>query len=175
MQIQNRIHTRITSGAALVMSLILLSILSVLAITASQGTRTWIQAASNIRNADLAFQAAETGARNTEEFIASLETQPDTCLTIRDTCVVFQKDLLPINLTTVSSSWWTGIPSPQNKIATKKTGESRSVIEELTFVKDDLSEGNGPPSGVAFYRITTKSFQGRTGQATIQTVYSQRF
>ena len=56
-------------GVALIMSLIILVVLTLLGLTSMQSTRTEIAMAGNMREADIAFQSAEMGLIASEEFI----------------------------------------------------------------------------------------------------------
>ena len=66
-------------GAALVVSLLLLLVLTILAIGASQTTRLQERMAGNMRDIDRACQGSEAGLRDAEEYIATTPALP-TCL-----------------------------------------------------------------------------------------------
>ena len=55
-------------GFTLVMSLIILTILTILGLTSTQSTRTEVAMAGNMRESDVAFQAAEAGLISAETF-----------------------------------------------------------------------------------------------------------
>lgn len=57
------------SGLALVISLILLVILTMLGLSSMQGTMTEIAMSGNLRESNLSFQAAEVGLISAEEYI----------------------------------------------------------------------------------------------------------
>ncbi len=57
------------SGFALIMSLLLLVVLTILGLTSSQSTRTEIAMAGNMRESDMAFQVAELGLASAEQFV----------------------------------------------------------------------------------------------------------
>lgn len=57
------------SGFALVMSMLILVVLTIMGLTSMQGTRTELAMAGNQRESDKAFQIAEIGLISAEEFI----------------------------------------------------------------------------------------------------------
>lgn len=65
------------SGFALVLSLILLIILTMLGLTSMHSTKTEIAMAGNMRESDLAFQSAEIGLISSEEFIELSTSKTD--------------------------------------------------------------------------------------------------
>lgn len=167
-------------GAALVVSLLLLAILTVLAVSASQSTRLQERMAGNVRDLDLAFQAAEAGSRGAEAFIASLTSKPSTCSALPPTCNVLQPNVVPADLASTAESWWSSNAKNYGGAATQEittvNEDPRFVLEEGMFVPDDLTVGGGPPTGRQFYRTFARG-EGGTQNAVvvIQTTFTRRF
>jgi type IV pilus assembly protein PilX len=165
-------------GAALVVSLLLLSIMTILALSASQATRLQERMAGNARDMDVAFQSAEAGVRNAETYIDGLSGKPDTCSSAP--CHIFQTGVFPSDMANASFAWWSGngwqYGTTGAKEMTSAVEDPNYVIEEAAFLKDDLLEGGGPPSGKVFYR-TYSGAKGATDSAVvvIQTTYTRRF
>jgi type IV pilus assembly protein PilX len=165
------------SGAALIVSLILLSVLTILAVSASQSTRMQERMAGNARNVDIAFQAAEAGARNGERYLAGLTSVPDACSTAP--CPVLKIAVLPLDMSDQNDTWWTTNGREYGTASQELTGpveDPRYVIEEIGRVPDDLTAGGGPPSERIFYRATARA-KGGTAEAitVVQTTYTRRF
>jgi type IV pilus assembly protein PilX len=165
-------------GAALVVSLLLLTVLTILALSASQTTRLQERMAGNARDVDVAFQASESGVRSGENWLAELKAKPDSCTTAVP-CDVYQVDWLPIDLSNQGDAWWATNGRQYGKAGKELTVAKIDpvyVIEETDFVKDDLTEGNGPPNGKQFYRISSIG-TGATDVAkvVVQTTYTRRY
>jgi len=164
-------------GAALVVSLLLLAVMTILALSASQTTRLQERMAGNARDMDVAFQAGEAGVRNAEAWIDGQAAQPQTCSAAP--CTVFQAGIFPPDMATATDTWWTTNGQPYGTAAKEMSSANADpifVVEEAAFLKDDLTEGNGPPSGRVFYR-TYAGAQGATDSArvVVQTTFTKRF
>jgi type IV pilus assembly protein PilX len=162
-------------GAILVVSLILLLIMTILALTVSQTSRMQERMAGNARDSDLSFQAAEAGLRSAEKFLWDQTAQPIACGT--PPCTVYQKDALSTtNLTVQDNAWWIANAKEYGVAGTPEvTGvksDPRYVIEELGFTPFSLTVGKGVPGGRTFYRNTAR---GVGGTAAAQTVVETTF
>lgn len=71
-----RLSMKQQRGAVLVVSLLLLLVMTVLALGASQTTRLQERMSANMRDRDLAFESSEAGLRNGERIIDSLTVAP---------------------------------------------------------------------------------------------------
>jgi type IV pilus assembly protein PilX len=180
-QFNTRNFTHRQTGAALVVSLILLSLLTVLAMSASQTTRMQERMAGNARDTDLAFQAAEAGVRRAERYIADLTAQPNAGSAA--TSMVYQKGIMPTDLSNKPEAFWSDATTGYGKVYGTSgvdlagvVEDPRYIIEEAAFIKDDLTEGSGPPTGKVFYRTTARAKGGTdTAIAVVQTTYTRRF
>ncbi len=68
------VNARLQTGFTLIMSLVILVILTVLSLSSMQSTRLETAMAGNMRESDLAFQAAEMGLRAGEDYIEHTAT-----------------------------------------------------------------------------------------------------
>jgi type IV pilus assembly protein PilX len=175
----------------LVVSLLLLLVMSVLALGASQATRMQERMASNARDYDLAFQSAEAGLRKAERLLDDplLGAAPFACSSGR--CPVFELNIVPGDIAYRSpAQWWNGNAwaySTDNTWTDTNVGaisgaglahrDSQYVIEEVEEVPDSLTiPPTGPPPSRMFYRITS-SAQGGTERAVVvlQSTFARRF
>jgi type IV pilus assembly protein PilX len=165
-------------GAALVIALLMLLVMTVLGIAAMQVTRMEERMAGNSRDVNLAFQGAEAGLRDYEERIRLMTTRPTYCSTAP--CAVWNRDVAPPDLRNQPLSWWNtnareyGIAGAQE--IQESTRDPLVVTESLGFVPDSLSVGHGPPEGRDFYKITSNSSgASNTANAVLETTYTRRF
>lgn len=164
-------------GAVLVVSLLVLLVMTILALSASQATRMQERMAANTRDMDIAFQASEAGLRNSEELLDGLSAQPEPCSSAG--CQVYQIDVLPTDLRYQPKSWWDAhgrIFMEGAETLDVVHEQPQAVIEEVAFVPDSLTIGQGAPTGKTYYRVTSRGF-GATGKAesVVQSTYTRRF
>lgn len=180
---------RYQSGAVLVVSLLLLLVMTVLALGASQATRMQERMAGNARDHDLALQSAEAALRTGERLIddPTLTTAPIACSTGR--CKFYELNVLPGNVAYQSTAWWTANAwnySSANSWSTAGTEMSgpglarqdpQFFIEELEDVPDTLTiPPTGPPPSRMYYRITSSAQGGsNTAQVVLQSTFARRF
>jgi type IV pilus assembly protein PilX len=184
--------TRATQrGAVLVVSLLLLLVMSVLALGASQATRMQERMAGNSRDYDLAFQSAEAGLRKAERLIddPALGAAPIPCSSGR--CEVFELNVLPSDIAYRSpEDWWDAnawnystdnLWTSSDAGAMSGTGlahrDPQYVVEEVEEVPDSLTiPPSGPPASRIYYRITSAA-QGGTDRAVVvlQSTFARRF
>jgi len=166
-------------GAILIVSLILLLIMTVLALTVSQTSRMQERMAGNARDSDLSFQAAEAGLRSAEKFLWAQVNQPIACGT--PPCTVYQRDALSTtNLTVQDKAWWASNAQEYGVAGTKEVAEvkedPRVVIEELGFTPYSLTVGKGVPGGRTFYRNTARGVGGtEAAQTVIETTFTRPY
>ncbi|HEY4365983.1 MAG TPA: PilX N-terminal domain-containing pilus assembly protein [Steroidobacteraceae bacterium] len=157
-------------GAILIVSLILLLIMTILALTVSQTSRMQERMAGNSRDSDLSFQAAEAGLRDAENFLWTQTSQPIACGT--PPCVVYQKDALStVNLTIQNQDWWDTNGKEYGVAGSHELNQAKRdpsvVIEELGFTPYSLTVGKGVPGGRTFYRNTARGVGGTDAAQTV--------
>lgn len=163
-------------GAVLVVSMLLLMVMILLGLTAMQMTRMEERMAGNTRDGNLAFQGAEAGLRNAEDWIRLLPERPEPCASAPCT-LVWERDDLPEDLRGQSLAWWQsngrefGVPAVTEMAELAR--EPIFVVNEMQFVPDDLDVD---PSGRDFYRISASSSGATaTAQSVLESAYARRF
>ena len=178
-------------GAVMVVSLLLLLIMTILALSASQTTRSQERMAGNARDHDLALQSAEAGVRGGERWIKALTTAPSPCATGK--CDVYELGV-PENDKSQTKpviyrdqSWWDGVTQKYTASSAIKgtegtdagmaKAEPQFLIEEFETVPDALSvPPTGPPPAKVHYRITSRGVGGSDNSAVvIQSTWARRF
>jgi type IV pilus assembly protein PilX len=160
-------------GAALILSLILLLVLTLLGLSSMRTALLEERMAGNMRDLSLAFEAAEAGLREAELW---LDQRPVEAALATE-YFVYAPDTAP-DLTDQTHTWW------QNDEKTAAYGiadsnpldevrsQPRFVIEDRGFVKDDLDPAN--IAGIQFFRVTARGTGGTdTAQALTQNTYAK--
>lgn len=186
----SKLARRDQRGAILVVSMVLLLVMTVLALGASQATRMQERMAGNLRDRDLAFQSAEAGLRTGERIIdnPALTVPPTPCSTPR--CQVYELGTLTSNPAHQPIAWWdanawrystTESFSATSADAIRGPGMARTdphfFIEEMEEVTDALSiPPSGPPPSRIYYRVTSAG-EGGTASARVvlQSTFARRF
>jgi len=168
-------------GAILVTSLLLLLVLTIIGITASQMTRMQERMAGNLRDQNLAFQGSEAALRDGEELVRTLATLPDTCL--EAPCLFWGSTALT-NVPAEDGTWW-----DENSTELEADGDRGSLAKDMGELAADpqfVIEALGPfpdPNGSLvepdvryIYQVTARS-TGGSGAATtvLRTTYARRF
>ena len=189
-------------GAVLVVSMILLLVMTTLALAASRSTRLQERMAGNMRDSDLAFQAAEAALRDGERMIADQTAIPVSCSSVGAEnasegvqsqveaagmpCNFFQHGSLPADLASKSRSWWNSHGRQYMEDDANVTGEKkmqdlaedpRSIVEEIAQIAPSLAIGRGAPvPGRTYYRVTAHGTGGTTtAEAVVESTYSRPF
>ena len=186
-------------GAVLIVSMLLLLVITVLALGASQSTRLQERMAGSQRNYDLAFQAAEAGLRAGERMIDSnaMTAPPLPCASISTPpCKVYERGYLAERASTPvsyedqafqSDAWWTARAQSYSTSTTPVIGgnageglakaDPQFYIEELEDVPDTLSTPpTGPPPSRVYYRIIARGKGGNdNAQVVLHSTYVRRF
>lgn len=160
-------------GAVLVVSLLLLLVMTVLALTASQSTRLQERMAGNLRDSDMSFQAGEAGLRAAEERLDDVIAPKlrrkglDICPE-RDACDVGDKLDAPETLSHETPEWW-------DEHAFDFAEELHGVAEPPVFfsslwadVPDTLTMGASVQrSGTMYYTNVSRSVGGSQNAVTV--------
>lgn len=163
-------------GSALIVSMVMLLLLTILGITTMNTVTIEERMAGNMVDYNLAFQSAEAGLRDGEDWIRPLTTEPTPCDSAP--CDIWEGDILT-DLATQPASWWAANGREYGEAGNTEIGRSMDpfyLMEFQSFVKDDLLVGHTPPTGRAFYRVTASSTGGsETAQSTLQSSFVKRF
>ena len=189
------------NGAVLIVSMLLLLVITVLALGATQSTRLQERMAGSQRNYDVAFQAAEAGLRAGERMIdsTSMLTPPLPCAAVTSPpCKVYERGYLVTSTGGAtyedqafqSDPWWTARAQTYSASSTPLIGGTASdggalastdpefYVEELEEVPDSLSTPpTGPPPSRIYYRIISrgKGGSGANAQVVLHSTYVRRF
>lgn len=166
-------------GAALIVALIFLLVLTLLGTTAMRGTTMQERMAGNTRDWNLAFQAAEAALREAEDFLLTTAALPE----FDDTNGFYQVNspLLPD---------WTAVPPTDGGGGFIAYGGAlpdvarapRYFIEELSTVRPagTETETGTPLDEVFFFRVTAVGYGAATSagapvaSVVLSTVYRSR-
>jgi type IV pilus assembly protein PilX len=154
-------------GAALIVAMVMLLVMTLLGVTAIRSTTLQERMAGNLRDSNLAFQAAERALREGEEFLRSPTLPPFTGA----------NGLLVMHDQAGESAFW----STYNWVGNGRTAAGLTeiasaplyVIEELPAVPvAGGSERFGPLPDIGFYRVTAQGVGGTADAVSIlQTTY----
>jgi type IV pilus assembly protein PilX len=167
-------------GAILVVSLLLLLVLTVLALTASQTTRFQERMAGNARDLDLSFQAGEAALRAAEtridEEVAPQGGAPLTCSDI-ETCHAEARENTTEDYATKPGDWWADSAHSLGETLDHVDAEPQFVTEVWADVRDSLTVGGStPPSGTIYYVNTSHSVGATPTAVTVaETTYAVRY
>jgi type IV pilus assembly protein PilX len=173
-------------GAVLVISLLLLLVMTLLGLGASQSTRLQERMAGNQRDQELALQGAEAALRDAEDMLSpSKRASISKCIvTGIGTCQSYEKSFLvdvatnmELDLAKQSDEWWEeyGKVYENADQLPELAAAPEQVVEYVATVRDVLSD-NGPTQQIErdFYRVTVRS-SGLTDTAKVvlQTSYAR--
>lgn len=163
-------------GMALVMSLIFLLLLTILAITAIGTSTLQEKMAGNLRDQDVAFQAAESALRGGENQIDGFRTSGRPIPDNTGSAGVWT--LLSLNGQILNDTWWQANSILHGGSVQLASENPRFVIEELEFVEDSLVTGGryGATPGIYYYRVTSRAVGATTfSQSVLQSTYRVRY
>jgi type IV pilus assembly protein PilX len=176
-------------GAILIVSLLLLLVMTVLALTASQTTRLQERMAGNARDSDQAFQAAEAGLRAAE---VAVEDQAEAagrllispCDQIGSGCTIVNRPTEPRDYRRSDKDFWKN-PANAAVYGDPKVQEFSSLAadplyrtEKWSEVSDTVSDGakRGQKTGTAYYVNTSRALGGTdTTETVLQSVSATAF
>jgi type IV pilus assembly protein PilX len=175
------------NGMALIVSLVLLVVLTLIALAAVQNTTLEERMAGALRAENVALQAAESALREGESWINTQDTQPKPSATSGPVWSLDAPDML-------LADWWktwawaskaTAYPDAAklSMFYGDSTGlsgsgkEPRYVIQERELVKDSLTVGQQQDqTGRQFYEITARGvdLSGR-GEVVLRSSFARRY
>lgn len=168
-------HFRTQRGGALVVTLLLLLVMTLIGVTGMQVTSLEEKMTGNMRDRNLAFQAAESALRAGEEFLTTA-----TLSTFSGNTEGLYK------FTSLTTPWWQGIdwsdsdavitytPTDGAKLADVAANPAY-IIEELPSVpKAGESLEAGTPADINYYRVTARGTGGTsTAIVMLQSIYKR--
>lgn len=167
------------AGAVLIVGLIMVLLISIIGLSAIRSSNLQESMAGNMRDRNIAFQAAESALVEGEDLVNIFGAAP-FCTNQPTTCYLRSQAPFPLPQTSVIF-----LSDAQLNLASRATAlgltgvqtEPRFMIEELTAFKptDGAQEVNGPGlTELLPYRITTRS-TGLSPNTTVilQTTYNR--
>ena len=161
------LSSREQRGSALIVAMVMLLVMTLLGVTAVRNTTLQERMAGNLRDSNLAFQAAERALREGETFLRGATLPPFTGA----------NGLLLMQDEAGLGSFWSAYDWPGNGRTAAGVLEVASaplyVIEELPPVPvEGGSERFGPLPDIGFYRVTAQGIGGTADAVSIlQTTY----
>ncbi len=182
-------HPHNQNGAVLVISLILLLVMTILAISGSQVVRLQERMAGNTRDTDLALQGAEAALRDAEQYIEGLSALPAPLCTSSATtgCMMFEAGALrptsSFDLRTAaadtSSSWWRQNAREYRTAATNDISglarDPKFVIERAARICDSGEAPCSEADSLTYFRNTAQSVGGtQVADVRLESTYVRR-
>lgn len=168
-------------GSALIVSLIILLVMTMIGITAMSTTTLEEKMAGNMRDLSLAFQAAETALREGEGVMKTTSAKPDAVTSCTTGCEVWTLNAAAIgggNFFSLTVGDW----ASKGRAASTLSGVATApkyILEHRAFVADGLALGTVTSSGhkgAEVYRFTGRGTGGTDdAQVLIQSSYMKRF
>ena len=163
-----RSQPKYQSGAVLIISLIMLLLLTLIGATGIQNTTLEEKMAGNMRDKNLAFQAAESALKDAETSLAVLPTFSDA----GTGGYYLSTSTIPTASAILTDSFWTSQPTHTSSVTTLGNGISTPVyiIQEIGVA--DCAGAAVGSGGCKNYRITARATGGSTNAVVIlQSIY----
>jgi len=162
-------------GAVLIVSLLLLLVMTLLGLGASQSTRMQERMAGNQRDVELAMQGAEAGLRASESLLSqtaddnklgplgscenAVTTPSPDCFSYLRLFFVDAGQTTPLDLSKQTDNWWTTYAKQYANNTDKFARAPQYVNEYYKEVRDTLGDQGYAAQEVVrdFYRVTARS------------------
>ncbi len=180
-------HSSQQRGAALITSLIILLVLTVLGVSAMSTSSLEELMAGNLRDQNLSFQAAEAALQDGERFIDSWGGTPPAATSSGTNSGVYTQDefgLYEFTAFDTTNVWNNAVATTYGAdtgIAISNLGEVQAlpmyIIEEEDFVAKDASfRAQTQREGAYYYRVTARGVGASSNAVTLlQTTVARRF
>jgi type IV pilus assembly protein PilX len=180
----SRSFARRQQGAVLVVSLLLLLVMTLLGLGASQSTRLQERMAGNQRDQEMALQGAEASLRAAETLLSPTRVTPlITCAAKGTNCEAYEMrtlvdpDKVALDLANQANGWWNDWGRDYASASGLKDVSTTPefVIERVAEVREVLSVGDSNLDTVRdFYQATARSTGlTDTAQVVIQSSYAR--
>jgi type IV pilus assembly protein PilX len=170
-------------GIALVISLIMLLMMTLLGLSAMNTSLMEEKMAGNSRDVELAFQAAETALRDAEIWLADQVNEPAG--TSSGINRVWSPDSLDPDTTNaiswwqeVNQVWWLAEAEAYGITINNIKTVPHSVIEYKQFIPDTLliGEGSSSDKGMTYYQVTARGTGGSDqARVLLQSTTARRY
>lgn len=181
------LNTEQQHGAALVTSLIILLVLTVLGVSAMSTSSLEELMAGNLRDQNLSFQAAEAALQDGERYIDGWGGTPPGATSSGDNNGVYTQDafgLYEFTAFDTTNVWNNAVATTYGTdtgIAISDLGDVQAlpmyIIEEEDFVAKDASfRSQAQREGAYYYRVTGRGVGASSNAVTLlQTTVARRF
>lgn len=173
-------HTQ--QGAALIVALVLLLVMTLIAIGASRTSVLQERMSGNLRQSTIAFEGAEATLRLGEEWIEDQVGGARPVAVSLASCTSAPCDVLILgSLDPMLDSTWTGANSGEVRTATGElnsfANDPRYFIEQQQVVPDSLTTGTSTDTSARiYYRVTARAVNDTiTAESILRSVYAVRF
>lgn len=161
-------------GVVLFVVLVMMLLLTIIGVTAMNNVTMEERMAGNLRDSDLAFQAAEATLRNGENWLSPLATLPSSCNT--DPCVTVWNAGTLSGLSGQSDGWWNTHSRAGAGNISGLYANPRYILEELAWVRDSLVVGHTGTTGTDYYKVTARAVGGsQSAVSVMQTTFVKRY
>ncbi len=183
-------------GTILFVSLVILLLLTIIGVSGMRNITMEERMAGNLRDGELALQAAEAALRTGENWLAPLTGEPAACATIGSPCTtVWAEGVLP-DLSYQVDAWWianartytntgggsylTGGDTGDNGPHANNSYVSQPpqfIIQQQKFVRDSFVVGHSSrQQGDIYYRVTAHGYGGSVhAESVLQSSFTKRF
>lgn len=148
------------SGAALIISLMILLVLTILGLSSMRTSTTEELMARNTRDYKIAFDAADSTVNEGNKWVHDLNVPAPECAdptSCGNGGKVYKKHALG-NVANRGRSWWAGNNTKEfGQQGSKDIPQAKSdprYAMESTFIRDSLVQGHGVPTGKHVYTIS---------------------
>ena len=180
-------------GAALAVSLIILTLMTVIGVTAVKSSVIENRIATNMYDKQMSFEAAEAALRDAEAWLTSQESSPDAVKTAGGTSTVTvwvkgfptnthsDVEATEVPLKFSDDSIWDTYGETYGQVSGASdmdlAAAPQFIVEQFTFIPDDMSaETLAAGRGEFYYRITARARGGSsTSKTLLQTIYRMRY
>jgi len=164
-------------GAALIVSLIILLVITMLGLTAIQNSSLQERMATAMVDRSIAFEAAEAALRDAQAWLDGQTTRP-TGGTSGNPDVWAGGGALVTAIGADAEDWsasdWAAHSRAYSHTIANASAAPRYVIEEMQFVPDSLDAGS--TVGIWYYRVTARGLGGSSNaEALLQASLRKRF
>ncbi len=175
-QIRNlNAHRALQKGAVLITSLMILLVLTLIGVTAMTTSTLEERMAGNLKDVNLAFQAAESALRDGEVWLANLSTRPAPVTSCGSPpCAVWELNQIG-DLKSFAGSWWQSNATAYSGSIGEVNSQPRYVIEYYDTIPDSIVKPS-TGGGRYFYLLTARGTGGTdNAQVLLQSVFNTRF
>jgi len=168
------------SGAALIVALVMLLVMTLIAITASRTSVLQERMAGNLRQDTVAFEGAEATLRIGENWIGDQVGGARPVAVTPTACGSPPCDLLALNTLDPfddTNTWGTNDVRTAIDAMEKLVADPEFFIEQQQIVQDSLTIGTSTDTSARiYYRVTARSFgETNSAESMLRSVYAARF